>query len=192
MHILSIGTILGLGLLLVVHVFMHSSHFTFLFEDPFAKECMTVPVDWTGFEFIVGIIFLTGTILSFIWMRKGRIFRMLITMYFGHNFNLVYCSVIGSAKNWKSIPKVPMLEMCESLKNEDCYLETYGFKSYAQYFYGEVKLGHEKSNDLNYLLTGDVDKPVYLIFQKRPILIWTTILTLSCLKEKVVSSYTSA
>jgi hypothetical protein len=56
------------------------------------------------------------------------------------------------------------IDFYQSLKNKDCYVETIGFKSYAYLFYSEKKKPvNLKSLDLNWLLKGEIDKPVYFV-----------------------------
>ena len=66
--------------------------------------------------------------------------------------------------NVEQITQGSAVSMYESLKDEDCYVECYGFKSYAQYFYAEQapNLTAEQKTK-NWLIHGDIDKPVYLI-----------------------------
>jgi hypothetical protein len=55
------------------------------------------------------------------------------------------------------------IEFWESHAGEDCYLTSYMYKTYTHYFYGRVMpQKNSKYIDQNWLLTGDVDKPVYI------------------------------
>ena len=50
------------------------------------------------------------------------------------------------------------------MKNKDCYLETYGFKSYAYLFYSDRKIPANKNyNNMDWLLRGTIDKPAYFV-----------------------------
>jgi len=54
------------------------------------------------------------------------------------------------------------IEFYEYLQNKDCYIETIGFKSYAYLFYSRKKEpANKNSYNLDWLLTGKIDKPVY-------------------------------
>ena len=57
-----------------------------------------------------------------------------------------------------------MIRFLESKKTEDCYIRVIGFKSYAQLFYGDkhAPLSKQEEDD-NYVLSGPVTKPVYII-----------------------------
>jgi hypothetical protein len=54
------------------------------------------------------------------------------------------------------------IEFFSEVSDEDVYLETVGYKSYAHLFYGQVKNHtHELARNEQWLLTGDIDKPAY-------------------------------
>jgi len=54
-----------------------------------------------------------------------------------------------------------VIEFFNSVSDQDAYLETIGYKSYAHLFYGHVKNQPQKAHDENWLLTGDIDKTAY-------------------------------
>lgn len=159
---LVIGCIIGIGITGAIYVFQNAKDFIFLFADPFAQASMSVPVDWNGMELVIGIVYLIVTIVSFLYLKRKQYLKMLVLMLFNTTFSLWMIQLFVVPKI-EIVTQGPMLEMVESVANEDCYIETYGFKSYAQYFYGQVKPGHERSLDRGYLLEGPVDKPVYFV-----------------------------
>ncbi|MCO4815024.1 MAG: hypothetical protein KC454_09945, partial [Flavobacteriales bacterium] len=58
----------------------------------------------------------------------------------------------------------PVVDFYQSIQEEDCYAESYGYKSYAQYYYFNQPFGlSEKRKDREWLLNGDIDKPVYFV-----------------------------
>jgi hypothetical protein len=58
------------------------------------------------------------------------------------------------------------IEFYKSIEDQDCYVETVGFKSYAQYFYKKVLPWHAKSEDESWLMSGKIDKPVYFVLKE--------------------------
>jgi hypothetical protein len=57
-----------------------------------------------------------------------------------------------------------LIEFIQSKKQEDCYIEVVGFKSYAQLFYKDKKEPTSpKDLDVNYIYWGATTKPVYII-----------------------------
>ena len=64
------------------------------------------------------------------------------------------------------------VEFYESIKEEDVYVSTWKFKSYAHYFYTDKKNIAEKIKEIPHekrpynLLRLNVDKPVYMVVKK--------------------------
>jgi hypothetical protein len=57
-----------------------------------------------------------------------------------------------------------VIDFYKSVKGQDAYVESIGFKSYADLFYAERQPGYNvKSLDHQWLLRGDIDKPAYLV-----------------------------
>lgn len=56
------------------------------------------------------------------------------------------------------------IEFYKSLKGKDVYIRVLNFKSYAHYFYAAVNPSERsEAYDLDWLMYGKVDKPVYFI-----------------------------
>jgi 4-amino-4-deoxy-L-arabinose transferase-like glycosyltransferase len=149
---LVLGTLIGLALLLVSFVesfkdrIIHSS----LLGDDFAKACLSLPVKWSGFEWIGGAALLLGSIIFIAaFLRTGKIKAI---------YGLLISSIAGI---WLTtlliIPKIepytqgPAIEFYQSLKGKDCYVETIGFKSYAYMFYTDRQPSHNSPAMLAYI-----------------------------------------
>lgn len=64
----------------------------------------------------------------------------------------------------ESFTQGPAISFYEEISGEDCYVESYGFKSYAQYYYFQVPAGlNEERKNQTWLLNGEVDKTVYMV-----------------------------
>jgi hypothetical protein len=58
------------------------------------------------------------------------------------------------------------LDFYRQHSEEDCYINTLGFKSYAHLFYGEKKpQDNPLSYDKEWLLNGEIDKPAYFVYK---------------------------
>jgi hypothetical protein len=55
------------------------------------------------------------------------------------------------------------IEFYEQKAQEDCYIETVGFKSYAHYFYAKVQPEHALTSTLNFDKNQALSKPIYLV-----------------------------
>lgn len=132
-----------------------------LIDDPFALANLQAEVAWGGWEWLLGIVFglaILGSI-AMLNRRSWAIYALLGSCILGLELlSIVY------------IPKVEQytqgaaIEFYESKQGEDCYLYTVGFKSYAHLFYGLKPLpDNPLHDDEQWLLSGDADKPVYVV-----------------------------
>ena len=62
----------------------------------------------------------------------------------------------------EKITQGPAIEFYKSIEGEECYVDTYGYKSYAQYFYFKKPFSDFHKN-MKWFLSGEIDKPVYLV-----------------------------
>lgn len=160
---LFLGVLFGTLLTLLPLISSFKDMIVPLIDDPFAVAGIMKPVDWHGFEFIFGIIYLIAVITSFWFIIKRFFYKAVITMAIG-------TSLLLSSYMIFVLPKVEahtqgsLIDFLESKKGEDVYVMTFGFHSYAPYFYFEQPNNNiEKRADKGYLLSGDIDKPVYII-----------------------------
>jgi hypothetical protein len=68
------------------------------------------------------------------------------------------------------VPKIerysqaPVIDFLKSISNQDVYVTTSGFYSYAPFFYfGTKPDGKSERSDKDWLINGNIDKPVYII-----------------------------
>jgi 4-amino-4-deoxy-L-arabinose transferase-like glycosyltransferase len=77
------------------------------------------------------------------------------------------------------------IEFYESKTQEDCYIQTYDFKSYAHLFYPKKRQPtNPKHTDLDWLMRGEVDKPTYWVAKYGSKSSLDTVATLQYLYEK--------
>ena len=170
----------------------HLDYLMNLIEDNFIDHALSVDVQWLGFEFIFGFIYFLSILLFVYFLYRKYIITSLFSLVFGLGFTLL---LLGKYV----LPKIelytqgPAIEFYESIKNENNYITTVGFKSYAHYFYSTIKpmeiedslyvkkeefkqqimeehsvfnqVARKEMNSkvLNWLKNGDVDKKVYFI-----------------------------
>jgi len=130
-------------------------------HDPFAVANLQAKVYWSGYEFLIGVFLILALLASFFLIKK-KIVR-LIAIIAGMIISMTLAMIV-------LVPKVEgysqhaAIAFYQEKSHEDCYVETWGFKSYAQYFYTNKPLPeNRKSLDKNWLLNGAVDKPVYIV-----------------------------
>jgi hypothetical protein len=67
------------------------------------------------------------------------------------------------------VPKIehysqaPAIEWYIALSQQEVYIETAGFKSYAQYFYGKVKPFTGEGKLYDFIKAGKLDKDAYMV-----------------------------
>ena len=136
----------------------------FAANDAFALGNMDAQVTWTNAQSLIGI-FLIATTLVFpivIKMRgilRGYIFLFLTTALF------LQWVLIFDVNNIEAYSQRAALDFYESKQTENCYIRTYGFKSYAHLFYTKMQPPTDKNYaNESWLLRGtDVDKPAYFV-----------------------------
>ena len=134
-----------------------------LIRDDFALANLEADVSWTGWESLTGIFFILLVIISIFLIRKKiwSVFLIfLATALFAFSTLVIYVPKIEKYSQNAAI------EFFTEKPTEDAYLVTLGYKSYAHLFYGKVPM-HENPNsrDKDWLMEGDIDKPVYASFK---------------------------
>jgi 4-amino-4-deoxy-L-arabinose transferase-like glycosyltransferase len=137
-----------------------------LFQDPFAQANARSEVNWTGYEGLIGLIFIAGIIITLLQLKRNKrrayfIMFLNVTLF----LNLVLFFTAGKMETYS---QRALIEFCKERQGEDCYVETVGMKSYAHLFYTMKPIPENpKSRDQNWLLKGDIDKPAYFILRSK-------------------------
>lgn len=134
-------------------------------EDPFALAALGSDAGWNGWEGIPGVALLAGITL---FIATSRHKQVLLRWYLHFiSFCLfTYLSVLFITPRAESYSQRAAIDFLKSVSTEDAYIETLGFKSYAHFFYGKRKPGlREESRSKSWLMTGNVDKKVYVILK---------------------------
>ncbi len=142
-------------------------HFKHLFipyiHDEFAVASLLLPVSWGGYETVIGAGMLVALIIASTLMWKKQLHRgvtiLLVVFTIGIPTYLV-CVV----PKIEAYSQRPAIEFYESLQGKDCYVETIGMKSYAQYFYTR-NMPYSNPNAANpkWILHGELDKTAYFV-----------------------------
>jgi hypothetical protein len=134
-----------------------------LINDQFAVAGIMKPVSWGGFEFIFGIIYLFAVIASFWFILKRLFMRAIIIMAVGTGI-LLFSYMVFVLPKVEAHTQGSLIDFLQAKKGEDVYVMTFGFHSYAPYFYfAQPNNNVDKRADDDFLLNGNIDKPVYII-----------------------------
>jgi 4-amino-4-deoxy-L-arabinose transferase-like glycosyltransferase len=182
------GGIIGLLLTSIQFVVMFRKQIiaSGVIQDPFASANLMADVHWTGWEFLIGILFLAGVIGCIIWVARRQITYAVLALFLLTLLSTSLSSLVF-APRVEGYSQRAAIEFYESLKDSDCYVNVYGFKSYAQLFYTakkpaacnnpsflahieRVNPGHKKMDAFtlefyhsDWLAKDSTGKPVYMV-----------------------------
>ncbi len=162
------GLIIASLFIIIPFVFKNVSSVLPYIKDKLTLELLKTNVYWSGYEALVGVAFLLILIDSMIHFYKKQHLQGYLVLFFGTAITLFLFMTIF-------VPKIEpytqgaTVEFYEKLSTQNVYFEAVGYKSYAPYFYGKMKLEnsdltierrfHQKRSD--WILTGVIDKPAY-------------------------------
>ncbi|MDA3906779.1 MAG: glycosyltransferase family 39 protein [Bacteroidales bacterium] len=132
-------------------------------QDEFVNANLQADVQWSGYEFLPGLLYFIIIVLILILIKKEFVIKRALLLWISTIIFTFSVSIM-------IVPKIEMysqnalIEYFKSLAGKDVYIKNFHFKSYATYFYGKTTAPvNNKSYDQNWLLTGDIDKDVYFV-----------------------------
>jgi hypothetical protein len=132
-------------------------------NDKIALSALDISNSWTGYEPMIGIFFGLGFVLSLYFWIQRRMIYVITTISISIACTLLM-TLLWVLPGIERYSQGPAIDFYKSLENQDVYVETIGFKSYAQYFYKKIKPGADaQSKDKSWLLDGKIDKDVYFV-----------------------------
>jgi 4-amino-4-deoxy-L-arabinose transferase-like glycosyltransferase len=187
--LLAIGIVFALFLLIVPFIdhFKQSMIAAGMIGDKFAVGNLGASGAWKGFEWIAGIILL-AVLINFL-LQKNKGLRSIYFLFGGTLIALNFAAVC-IAPRVEAYSQNAAITWWKNHTHDNAYLETIGYKSYAHYFYGEVKADLNTNpnflkwktenkdrlynagisiseNEINmrreWMLRGPVDKPCFFI-----------------------------
>jgi 4-amino-4-deoxy-L-arabinose transferase-like glycosyltransferase len=131
-------------------------------KDPFAVQAMKESYNWSFAQLIPFVLISLTIILSFRYLRKDIYIKYYLSLGMGLILSLVSINAFVIPKI-EDISQGAAIDFYKRHQHEDAYFTTLGFKSYAHLFYGNVKLGNEKTMNEKELATGTLMKPAYFV-----------------------------
>ena len=159
-----VGILFALITLAVPFIGMHIDVLKpLLQQDPFALANMDADVQWNLFACLAGTVLLSALIVGHLLHRQGKYRASLISL-FGGTALFVWTALYFFINRVEGYSQLAAIEFFEKRQNEECYVITHGYKSYAQLFYTrKPMITDPRSYNEEWLLTGDVDRPVYVV-----------------------------
>ncbi len=142
---LVISSLLGLVFLIIgcVPLFKPWLINSNLIVDPFAVENLKADVYWSGFEWIIGVVFLGVTYYSLVKIKKGS-FKFIYLLFLSSLF-AVYSLIMIVAPKVEQYSQRTAIEFYKQCAKHGFSVESIGFKSYATLFYGELEPSFENN-----------------------------------------------
>ncbi len=133
-----ISTLLGVAFLLVgcVPLLKPLLIASNLIADEFAVENLKANVNWSGYEWLIGLVFLSLSYFSLNKIKSG-IFKFIYLLFFG-SLLTVYSLIMIVAPKVEQYSQRAAIEFYKQCAKHHFNIETIGFKSYATLFYGEL------------------------------------------------------
>jgi 4-amino-4-deoxy-L-arabinose transferase-like glycosyltransferase len=161
--ILTLGTVLALAVTTLTFIdhFKNNLIQSGWVHDPFAQACLLADGAWKGYEFLTGLLLFAGVAGFFLaWQKNNSEKGLLILTGIMPLFILVAMLLI--VPRVEAYSQRAAIDFFSSVSEQDAYLETIGYKSYAHLFYGRAKHHtNPLARDEKWLLTGPIDKTAY-------------------------------
>jgi 4-amino-4-deoxy-L-arabinose transferase-like glycosyltransferase len=131
-------------------------------DKPFIVGMLSAPVQWSGFEWLIGAVFLLGLCVNVRFLIQKNYLRFIYVQLFLTLF------LINAEYKWV-LPKIATytqganVDFFKKAASQNAYCRSANYKSYTPFFYGQTQPSLKpEAQDLDWLCNGNVDKTVYL------------------------------
>jgi len=142
------------------HKWLLSRDFKFLGE--FTRAALQRDVHWSGYEMFIGIFLILGATVAAIQIlrrdRRGMLILHLVVLLY------VFASLSVFTERVEGYSQRVAIKFYQSLKGQDVYVNTLGYKSFAHLFYFE-KAPPREDDSLERLIYGELKKDAYFVMK---------------------------
>ncbi len=132
-------------------------------NDAFAQGNLMANIHWTGWEALAGVWMVVILYLGHRFFSRAQNRSGIVTL-FGGTALFVTITLYYYINHIEGYSQRAAVEFFQQRQGEKCYVLTQGYKSYAQWFYTDMPpITDPRAHDENWLLHGDVDRPVYVV-----------------------------
>ncbi|MEO8590211.1 MAG: glycosyltransferase family 39 protein [Flavobacteriales bacterium] len=132
-------------------------------KDPFALANLEANVHWSGWEASAGILLLAVFGIGHFLYERAR-FRISLVTVFAGTALFVTLALYFFINRIEAYSQGAAITFFEERQGEKCYVITKDYKSYAHLFYARTPpVTDERAHDEEWLLHGDIDRPVYVV-----------------------------
>jgi hypothetical protein len=166
--LLVIGALWALVLIVVPSLAQNAAALKpLLAADPFAQANLDAVVRWYGWEGITGIIFLAGTLWGIRRLSIPAKAQSGVVALLGATALMVTMVMYLYLPKIVQYTQGAPVAFFQQLQGKDCYVYTYGYRSYAHWFYARTQPDtRPKTEDgqewQEYLFRGPIDKDLYI------------------------------
>ncbi|MEQ9186763.1 MAG: glycosyltransferase family 39 protein [Cryomorphaceae bacterium] len=130
------GGIIGFAIMALPILLAWKEKWLHWITDPFVRENFSVEVQISGWEWLIGAGYLFCVFVTWIWIREQplRAIRLLTLS----TATTIFFTLLVLVPKIERITQGSTISFFEQHSQQDVYLDTYGYKSYAHYFYGKV------------------------------------------------------
>lgn len=131
--------------------------------DEYTKANLSAEVYWSGFEIFIGIGFLI-LVTWLLFFQKNIKYRAI--GIFISSLAFVYLTIIFITPRIEGYSQRAAIQFFKSINEEDAYVATLGYKSYAHLYYSDLKpYAPAQKINTEWLLAGQIDKNTYFVFK---------------------------
>lgn len=135
----------------------------FLAKDPFGMANLDAAVHWTGVEALAGALLLAVLFTAHVLHGRSRVRQSLVLLFAGTAL-FITTTLYFFINRIEGYSQRAAIEFFEARQGEDCYVITKNYKSYAHLFYTrKPTVTDPRARDEQWLLSGDIDRPVYVV-----------------------------
>ncbi|MBP6313071.1 MAG: glycosyltransferase family 39 protein [Flavobacteriales bacterium] len=132
-------------------------------QDQFALANLDADVQWDLIACSAGLFLFVVLVVSHVLHKQEKYRASILTTFCGTAL-FVWLTLFFFINNIEGYSQRAAIEFFQARQDEKCYVITRNYKSYAQLFYTRKPLvTNALSYTDNWLLTGDVDRPVYVV-----------------------------
>ena len=156
-----VGILIGLIFTAIPLIVKFKANVIPLIRDKFAVQNILLPVEWGGFEYLFGIFYVVLLVIVLVKLKKNIRFIIHLFLLNALILNLLMIFIVPKIEQHS---QGSMIEFFKKHNQPKEYVTTYGFRSYAKFFYAnKQKPENLKSLNEEWLLYGTIDKPVYIV-----------------------------
>lgn len=161
--VLGMGTLVGVLMIVLPIALNNKEQWLHLITGQYLHAALTLPIVWPWWILGAGVFVTLVTWRNFLLRKDHKI-------YIATALKAVNTSLVMVTLFWAILPRIeqytqgPAIEFMQQHASKDTHVATWGFKSYAMYFYSQYRPQADKqTDDAQYLLDNNIEGDIYII-----------------------------